>query len=66
MAKKGRNRKAGGKKAPEIERGFTVVDSNGKRVYLSSHPEGLPREEAEDLANGLAIEAKVVSVSEVH
>lgn len=66
MAKKGRNKKFGiGKKEPEIERGFTVVNSKGKRVYLPAHKDGLPKAEAEKLASNLAIEAQVVPISEV-
>lgn len=66
MAKKGRNKKFGmGKKEPEIERGFVVVDSDSKRIYLPSHSEGLPLEEAEKLSAGLAAETKVVPIDQV-
>lgn len=54
-----------GKKVAEVERGFTVVDSKGKKVYLSSHPDGIPFEDAEKLAAGLAVDCRVVPVTEV-
>lgn len=67
MKKKQRNRKFGGSKDPVEERGFTVVfaDKPWKRVYLSSHPDGIAEKEAQRLSDGLGVETKVVPVGEV-
>jgi hypothetical protein len=65
MGKKGRNKKFGSAKETKIERGFTVVDENGRRIYLSSHPEGVERVEAERLSNGLAGNTRVVPIDQV-
>lgn len=64
MGKKSRNRKFG-KKEAEIERGFTVVGNDGKRIYLAGHPKGLPLADAENLSNGLAAESQVVPIDQV-
>jgi hypothetical protein len=65
MAKKGRNKKFSGKQDSGPERGFTVVDENDKRVYLSSHPEGISEKDAQELSDGLAIESRVVPIDQL-
>jgi hypothetical protein len=65
MAKKGRNKKFGSKKETEIERGYTVVDSGGRRIYLAAHPDGLPLQDAEMLSDGLAADSRVVPIDQV-
>lgn len=52
-------------KVNEIERGYTVVNPDGKRIYLSAHPQGLPREDAEKLSAGLATDSKVVPIDQL-
>lgn len=64
MAKKGRNRKISMKEV-ELERGFTVVDDDGRRIYLSSHPDGLPKADAEALSAGVLRESQVVPIDQV-
>lgn len=64
MAKKGRNRKHG-KKEAEIERGFTVVGNDGKRIYLPAHPKGLPLADAEMLSKGTLVESHVVPIDQL-
>lgn len=66
MAKKGRNKKFAGKETKEKdERGFVVVNDQGRRVYLSSHPEGISKADAERLSDGLAIETTVVPIDQL-
>lgn len=61
MAK--RRKAAQGKKAPEEKRGFTVVTSAGKNVYLPV-PGGVSEVEAHRLSDGLGIETKVVPIDQ--
>lgn len=65
MAKKGRNKKFGSKETKKEERGFVVVNDQGRRVYLSSHPEGVSEAEAKRLSDGLAIETSVVPIDQL-
>lgn len=56
----------GSMKTSEVERGYTIMRlDTGKRAYVISHPDGLPKDEAERLSEGLAIETKVVPIDQV-
>jgi len=64
MAKNKRRGPQIGKKQKEIERGYRVVSAKtGQPVYPASHPDGLPKAEAERLSEGLLMPTEVVSIS---
>lgn len=65
MAGKKAGRPMGASKKVEVERGFTVVDERGRKVYLSSHPEGISEADAQALSDGLVIESRVVPIDPI-
>lgn len=54
-----------GKKEPEVERGWIVVDQErGRPIYLSSHAKGLPKADAQKLLDHLVIPARLQQIDQ--